>query len=403
MTLPHSLLQTTFYALIGCLLTYAAFVALLTVPFVQSQAIYLNAITLTWFQDVSVPETWGFLRNQVTPFWLHTMDGESLHAWHILPLALYEEHEDGLLLEKDGTSSDITQRLGFQLLRDDPDSLLVLYFHGAAGTLGSGWRPPSYRAMSAGSSRHIHTMAIDYRGFGSSTGTPSEEGLLIDALSLANWAMAEANIPSSRIVLFGQSLGTAVAISVSHHLAHQNPPVLFSGMVLVAPFADVELLTATYRVAGAIPLLEPLAYFPSLLSLINKAITSKWPSKDKLAEFVRTVHTIPSADARYHINIIHAEDDYDIPWSHSDQLYWHASNASTPNGISLEGVEKQKTDTRSFLGAGGWVATTKTEKGVIRQEIARYGLHDKIMSYPIISRAVARAFQLGDVQAPRPG
>lgn len=215
--------------------------------------------------------------------------------------------------------------------------------------------------------------------------------------------MMVANIPTSRIVLFGQSLGTAVAISLSHNLSHQDPPVLFSGMVLVAPFADVELLTATYRVAGTIPLLEPLAYFPRLLSLMNKAITSKWPSKDKLAEFVRTVHTIFSADARYHINIIHAEDDYDIPYSHSDQLYWHAVSASTPNGVSFEELEKQKTDTRCSLGAGGWVATTETERGVIRQEIARYGLHDKIMSYPIVSRAVARAFQLGDVQIPRSG
>jgi hypothetical protein len=115
MMLTQPPLQATFYALAGCLLTYAAFVALLAVPCVQTQVIYLSAITLTWFQDVSVPESWGYLRNQVTPFWLHTMAGESLHAWHILPLALYEEHEDELVLEKDGTSSDITQRLGFQL------------------------------------------------------------------------------------------------------------------------------------------------------------------------------------------------------------------------------------------------------------------------------------------------
>lgn len=87
--------------------------------------------------------------------------------------------------------------------------------------------------------------------------------------------MKEASIPPSRILLFCQSLGIAVGISLSHHLAHQEPPVLFSGMVLVAPFADLELLTATYRVAGTIPLLEPVAYFPRLLSLLNKVIISK--------------------------------------------------------------------------------------------------------------------------------
>ena len=140
--------------------------------------IYLNRITLTWFQDVNIPEQWGFLRNQVTVFQLSTPDGEMLHAWHILPLELYRRHESELVKEPDGVMTDITQRFGFKLLRDDPDSLLVLYFHGAAGTVGSGWRPPSYRAMHAGEPGRIHTVAVDYRGFGASTGYPTEEGLV---------------------------------------------------------------------------------------------------------------------------------------------------------------------------------------------------------------------------------
>ena len=40
--------------------------------------------------------------------------------------------------------------------------------------------------MSAGAPDRIHTIAMDYRGFGSSTGVPSEEGLLMDALTLAD-------------------------------------------------------------------------------------------------------------------------------------------------------------------------------------------------------------------------
>ncbi len=47
----------------------------------------------------------------------------------------------------------------------------------------------------------IHTLAIDYRGFGSSTGSPSEEGLLNDAVALAEWAVDVAGIPPSRIVV----------------------------------------------------------------------------------------------------------------------------------------------------------------------------------------------------------
>jgi abhydrolase domain-containing protein 12 len=237
---PSSPVIAVISAPAGIIGVYLAFIGVLTVPHLQSQAIYLNSVKLTWFKDLTVPEQWGFLRNQVTAFTLKTPDQETIHAWHILPLGPYQESEQVLVEEPGGLVDDVSKRLTFQLLRDDPESLLVLYFHGAAGTLGSGWRPPSYRAMYAGSPHNIHTVAIDYRGFGSSTGSPSEDGLLTDALTVAEWVMKEAGIPPSRIAVFSQSLGTAVAISLIHHLASRPEPILFSGVVLVAPFSDVE-------------------------------------------------------------------------------------------------------------------------------------------------------------------
>ncbi|KAH8904137.1 alpha/beta-hydrolase [Coniochaeta sp. PMI_546] len=382
-------LTIAFGAVIGL---YSTFVAILTIPAVQNQVVYLNKVTLTWFQNVSVPEQWGFLRNQVTPFYLDTADGERLHAWHILPLGVSQKHEDALTREPAGIAHDIADRLCFQLLRDDPDSLLVLYFHGAAGTLGSGWRPPSYRAMSAASPDKIHIIAIDYRGFGSSSGSPSEEGLLVDATTLADFALNTIDIPPSRIVIFGQSLGTAVGISLAHRMATMPEPTLFAGMVLVAPFADVELLTATYRLAGTIPILDPVARFPKLLTLLNSFIISKWASKDRLADFVRHVEHLPQKTVAYHITIIHAEDDYDIPWVHSEKVFWHAVNATTTTGTSLADLERYRSQSGQSLGAGGRIVEWKTDRGLIREEITKYGLHDRIMSYPVVSRAIARAF-----------
>ena len=379
---------------------YGAFLAILTIPAVQNQVVYLNKVTLTWFQDVSVPEQWGFLRNQVTPFTLDTTDGEKLHAWHILPLGIYQEHEDALTREPAGIAHDITERLCFKLLRDDPDSLLVIYLHGAAGTLGSGWRPPSYRAMSAAFPDRIHTIAIDYRGFGSSSGNPSEPGLLIDASTLANFALHTVGIPESRIVIFGQSLGTAVGISLAHHMATMSDPILFAGMVLIAPFADVELLTASYQLAGTIPLLAPVARFPKLLALLNSFLVSKWASKDMLADFVRHVEHLPHKEQTYHITIIHAEDDHDIPFAHSEKVFWHAVNATTPAGTSVADLERHKSESGRLLGAGGRVVEWSTPKGLIREEITKYGLHDRVMSYPVVSLTIARAFQSVQSETP---
>lgn len=390
------------YAVLASVGFYAIFLGLLTIPFLQKQVIYLNKVTLTWGQDVNIPEQWGFLHNQVTPFHLKTPDGESLHAWHVLPIELYRRHEKKLLDELSGLVPDVTDRLGFKLLRDDPESLLVLYLHGAAGTLGSGHRPPSYRAISAGAPDRIHIVAIDYRGFGTSTGKPSEAGLLIDTMALVDWAMEEARIPPSRIVIWSQSIGTAVATKLLHHMAalrDPDKPVLFSGLVMVAPFADVKNLTTTYRVAGTIPLLEPVARFPRLLQFLNSFIQDKWPSKDRLAAFVRACEDMPDRavdDLKngkyYRINIIHAQDDYDIPWTHSDQMFWSAVNASMLEGVSFEELEREKEVAKVALGEGGWTYSRETSRGVIREDIAIHGLHDKIMGYPIVSLAVMRAF-----------
>lgn len=387
-----SLLRWLVVSVISSTAVYVAFIAALTLPLLQNQVIYLNYVTQTWFMDLNVPEQWGFLRNQVTPFSLKTPDGETLHAWHILPLELYRRNEQSLLAEPSGHVDDITTRTSFHILRDDPASLLVIYLHGAGGTLGSGWRPASYRGLYSGASDRIHTVAIDYRGFGMSTGAPSEEGLLTDAITLTKWAMDVAGIPASRIVIFGQSLGTAVSVSLAHHMSSQPKPTLFAGIVLVAGLADVETLTATYRVAGVVPLLSPVAYFPSLLKFLNGFIESKWPSKDKLAALVRSYGSRSARKERYYINIIHAEDDTDIPWSHSDILYWHAVNASSPSGIKFEDFEPKKEASKKPIGAGGWTVDWRTEDGIIREDIVKYGVHDKIMSYPVVSLAVLRAF-----------
>ena len=205
--------------------------------------------------------------------------------------------------------------------------------------------------------------------------------------------MNTAGIPPERIVIFAQSLGTAVSISLAHLLALQPPPTLFAGMVLVAPFADVELLTETYRVAGTIPLLSPVAYFPKALAFFNSFIISKWPSKDKLAALIRHCQNLKLAkrESKYDVTLIHAEDDYDIPWMHSEILFWHAVNATrdVEASPSFEDLESEKERQKSALGAGGWVMEWKGSGGVVREQIVKYGLHDRIM---------ARAFHSQDLQ-----
>ena len=384
------------YALIPCFVVaglYMILLGLLTNSTFQCHVVYLHAIQMTRFKDLNAPETFGFLRNQGTPFSVTTPDGEQLHAWHVLPVELYRKHEASLLDEPVGLVSDIKSRVGFQILRDDPNSRLVIHMHGAGGTIASGYRVPNYRALSAGHPGKIHVLAFDYRGFGNSTGSPSEKGLIVDALAIVDWVMNVAGIPPSRIVIFGQSMGTAVAIAVSKHLATQNPPIVLAGTILVAPFVDVATLVSTYRVAGTIPILSPIARFPVLFKSLQRFIRDKWLSKDCIAEYVQANELNRET---YRLTIIHAEDDYDIPWNHSQLLFWHAVNASLPNGISYDELEQKKLGSKKDLGAAGSVMEWVAPNGVIRQEILKTGLHDVVMGYPIISMAVMRFFESAD-------
>ncbi|KAI4147376.1 MAG: hypothetical protein LQ340_005590 [Diploschistes diacapsis] len=372
---------------------YAALLGLLTTSNVQSHVVYLHAIQMTWFKDLNVPETFGFLRNQVTPFSIRTSDGESLYAWHILPVELYRKHEMSLVAEPIGFVSDITSRLAFTLLRDDPQARLIVHMHGAGGTVGSGYRVPNYRALSAGQPGKIHVLTFDYRGFGRSTGSPSESGLVLDALAVVDWAMKVAGIPPSRILIFGQSMGTAVSTAVSTHHALQSPSVVFAGTVLIAPFVDTATLVSTYRIAGTIPLLSPLARFPLLFKYLQSFIRDKWSNKDHIAQYVRANEANEEA---YRLTIIHAEDDYDIPWHHTQLVFWHAVNASVPAGISYAELERKKLDSMVDLGAAGSVMEWRTDHGLIREEILKTGLHDVVMGYPVVTMAVMRSFEAAD-------
>jgi fermentation-respiration switch protein FrsA (DUF1100 family) len=72
-------------------------------------------------------------------------------------------------------------------------------------------------------------VALSYRGYGGSTGKPTEAGMLLDAA--AAYDFAAARYPPARIVLWGESLGTGVAVA----LAAERP---VGGLMLDAPFTS---------------------------------------------------------------------------------------------------------------------------------------------------------------------
>jgi fermentation-respiration switch protein FrsA (DUF1100 family) len=115
--------------------------------------------------------------------------------------------------------------------KGQPQQPIVVYLHGNAGNIGS--REHKVRPfLDVG----FGVLLVGYRGFGINPGKPSEEGLYADARA----ALSILNKDGDRkrlIILYGESLGTAVATNLAAELARAGTPA--AALILEAPFPSV--------------------------------------------------------------------------------------------------------------------------------------------------------------------
>ena len=88
--------------------------------------------------------------------------------------------------------------------------ITILTFHGNAGNIGH--RLPIARVLA--NDIHCTTLMLEYRGYGLSTGHPDEKGLMIDAQTGLDYIRQRSDLKSNKILIYGQSLGGAVAIDL---------------------------------------------------------------------------------------------------------------------------------------------------------------------------------------------
>ena len=111
-----------------------------------------------------------------------------------------------------------------------PGAGAVLYFHGNGGSLAQ--RGERLQDMADAG---LGVLAVSYRGYNGSTGTPSETALIADAKTALDWLGART--PGERTAVFGESLGSGVAVA----LAAERE---VGGLVLDSPYASVERTAA---------------------------------------------------------------------------------------------------------------------------------------------------------------
>ena len=152
-----------------------------------------------------------------------------MRAHDVTPAVLGLAYEELALRTEDGV------RLHGWFLPVKRSRLTVLVCHGNAGNVSHRLD----RALLMQSRLGVDTLLFDYRGYGDSEGSPDEEGTYRDARAAYRW-LIERGLGPARLVLFGESLGSAVALQLAVEVEAR-------ALVLESPFASIpEMARAVY-------------------------------------------------------------------------------------------------------------------------------------------------------------
>jgi len=201
--------------------------------------------------------------------------GVPTRAVESTPSAIGADYESLTLETSDGFSLH-----GWLVTRPSPRAT-ALFMHGNAGNI-------SHRLDSIAQLLELglNVLIIDYRGYGRSEGTPSETGTALDARAAWQYLTLERDIPSDEIVVFGRSLGAAVAAE----------------------------LAQAYR-PGAVILESPFKSIPAIAQDVYPFLPARWLSRIEYPT-VRHVREIEAP-----LLVIHSRDDEIIPFGHGRAVF----------------------------------------------------------------------------------
>jgi uncharacterized protein len=161
----------------------------------------------------------------------------------------------------------------------------VLFLHGNAGNI-------SHRLdwLKILNGLGLAVLLLDYRGYGQSTGSPSEAGTYEDARAAWSYLTGVRNIAPRRVIIFGESLGGAVAA----HLAQNVSP---GGLITTSAFTSAPDLARHFYWYLPVRLIARIQY--------------------RTADYVARV--------RAPVLIIHSREDEIVPFAHGQALYARAA------------------------------------------------------------------------------
>nr|XP_012613451.2 protein ABHD12B isoform X1 [Microcebus murinus] len=250
--------------------------------------IYFNFFKAPFLVDLKRPES---TIPHTVNFYVRAEPGVMLGVWHVVPSCR-------------GQDAKGKDRCWYEAALRDGNPIIV-YLHGSAQHRAASHRVKLAKVLSDGG---FHVLCVDYRGFGDSTGKPTEEGLTVDAICIYEWTKARSG--TTPVCLWGHSLGTGVATNAARVLEERGCPV--DAIVLEAPFTNMWTASINY------PLLKIYQKLPGFLRMLMDALR-----KDKIV--------FPSDENVKFLSspllILHGEDDNTVPLEYGKKVYEIAHNA----------------------------------------------------------------------------
>uniref|UniRef100_A0A0M3K415 Lysophosphatidylserine lipase ABHD12 n=1 Tax=Anisakis simplex TaxID=6269 RepID=A0A0M3K415_ANISI len=233
------------------------------------------------FRDYNNPNSFG-VHSLGRNFYVESRDGIHLGCWHILPASLSEklsDHKQPLSAEQ------------FEQTLSAHTYPVMIYLHGNSFDRTAGHRIDLYNVLST---MEFHVIALDYRGYGDSTGFPTEIGVVQDAKQIYRYVKRLAG--DNEILIWGHSMGTGVASAAVMELSETGGAPF--GLILESPFNNLHDVIISH------PFAAPFRWLPWFDDIVVHPLENSGLNMSSDLRITRV--SCP-------ILIMHAEDDHVIP------------------------------------------------------------------------------------------